>query len=85
VFGPDVGVLEDPVTGAAHTALGPFWLSSPSLSRLHRSSSIKEASTLRAKQVSKRGGEMIVKFDQEKKRVELRGWARQMMKGQISL
>lgn len=24
-FGPGVGVNEDPVTGSAHCALGPFW------------------------------------------------------------
>jgi predicted PhzF superfamily epimerase YddE/YHI9 len=25
VFGPNVGIAEDPVTGSAHCALGPYW------------------------------------------------------------
>ncbi|GAA5952226.1 hypothetical protein JCM3765_001913 [Sporobolomyces pararoseus] len=85
VFAPDIGVPEDPVTGAAHTALANFWLSSPSLDRLYNSSTIKQTSTLRARQVSRRSGEMIVKYDKETRRVELRGWAREMMKGEITL
>jgi len=85
VFGPDAEVPEDPVTGSAHTALAPFWFSSPSLERLHNPSKVKETSTLRAKQVSKRGGELIVKFDEKNRRVELTGFAREMMKGELSL
>ena len=27
VFAPAVGVNEDPVTGSAHTALAPYWVS----------------------------------------------------------
>ena len=42
VFAPAVGIDEDPVTGGAHCALGPFWAE-----RLGRS-------TLRAIQVSER-------------------------------
>jgi PhzF family phenazine biosynthesis protein len=45
-FAPRVGVPEDPVTGSAHCSLIPFWAE-----RLGR----KE---LRARQVSKRGGEL---------------------------
>ncbi|GAA5901171.1 Yhi9p [Sporobolomyces salmoneus] len=85
VFAPDIGVPEDPATGAAHTALAPFWLSSPSLSRLPHSSTIKSTSTIRAKQVSKREGEMEIRYDKGLKRVELRGWARGMMSGVIEL
>ncbi|GAA5889830.1 hypothetical protein JCM16303_006039 [Sporobolomyces ruberrimus] len=85
VFAPDIGVPEDPVTGAAHTALGSFWLSSPSVDRLHHSATIKETATLRAKQVSKRTGELLVRYDRQTRRVELRGWAREMMRGQINL
>ncbi|GAA5854800.1 hypothetical protein JCM3766R1_003356 [Sporobolomyces carnicolor] len=85
VFGPDIGVPEDPVTGAAHTALAPFWLASPSLDRLHNAANAKSASTLRATQVSRRSGELVVKYDEATRRVELRGWAREMMKGEITL
>ncbi|GAA5939091.1 Yhi9p [Sporobolomyces koalae] len=86
VFAPDIGVPEDPVTGAAHTALAAFYtLESPSLSRLYNSAQIRIDRTLRAKQVGRRGGELIVKYDPETKRVELRGFARQVMQGQISL
>ncbi|GAA5993944.1 hypothetical protein JCM5350_005076 [Sporobolomyces pararoseus] len=85
VFAPDIGVNEDPVTGAAHTALSNFWLTSPSLDRLYNSSTIKQTSTLRARQVSRRSGEMIVKYEKETRRVELRGWAKEMMKGEITL
>jgi PhzF family phenazine biosynthesis protein len=45
-FGPAVGVPEDPVTGSAHCTLVPYWSR-----RLGRSS-------LFARQVSKRGGEL---------------------------
>ncbi|GAA5952247.1 hypothetical protein JCM3765_001919 [Sporobolomyces pararoseus] len=85
VFGPDTEIPEDPVTGAAHTALGPFWLSSPSLNRLRNSTAIKNSLTLSAKQVSKRGGEMIVTFDKQKGRVQLSSWAKQVMKGSLQL
>ncbi|WP_017599644.1 PhzF family phenazine biosynthesis protein [Nocardiopsis lucentensis] len=44
VFGPSIGIPEDPVTGAAHTVLAPFWAE-----RLGRTE-------LTAHQVSRRGG-----------------------------
>jgi PhzF family phenazine biosynthesis protein len=43
-FAPQVGVDEDPVTGSAHTTLTPFW------------SARLEKQSLRAKQLSARGG-----------------------------
>ncbi|GAA6014778.1 hypothetical protein JCM11491_001980 [Sporobolomyces phaffii] len=85
VFAPDIGVPEDPVTGAAHTALAAFWLASPSLERLYDRETIGQTSTLRARQVSARSGELVVRFDRAAKRVELRGWAREMMHGEITL
>jgi predicted PhzF superfamily epimerase YddE/YHI9 len=45
-FAPAAGVPEDPVTGSAHTRLTPFWAA-----RLGKTS-------LHARQVSKRGGEL---------------------------
>ncbi|HZH03618.1 MAG TPA: PhzF family phenazine biosynthesis protein, partial [Myxococcaceae bacterium] len=46
-FAPSVGVNEDPVTGSAHCTLVPFWSA-----RLGRR-------TLRARQVSARGGDLL--------------------------
>jgi PhzF family phenazine biosynthesis protein len=48
MFGPNAGIDEDPVTGAAHCILGPFWAE-----RLGRP-------RLRAHQASARGGDLIV-------------------------
>jgi len=48
-FAPAVGIDEDPVTGSAHCALGPYWEQ-----RLHKSE-------LRAHQASARGGTLRVK------------------------
>ena len=46
-FAPDKGVPEDPVTGSAHCALTPYWAK-----RLGKT-------TLKARQVSPRGGDLI--------------------------
>ncbi|GAA6026967.1 hypothetical protein JCM8202_004504, partial [Rhodotorula sphaerocarpa] len=88
VFCPALGVPEDPVTGAAHTALAPFWLLDPhSLSRLSDFQARESSApiTLRAKQVSARGGEMELEFDERTRRVQLRGRARRVMRGVIEL
>ena len=50
-FAPRVGIAEDPVTGSAHCMLGPYWAG-----KLGRDS-------LRAAQVSPRGGELRVVVD----------------------
>ena len=60
-FAPRVGVDEDPVTGSAHTALGPFWAG-----RLGRA-------TLTGYQASRRGG--VVGVHVHGDRVDLRGRA----------
>jgi PhzF family phenazine biosynthesis protein len=60
-FAPHHGIPEDPVTGSAHSSLTPYWAE-----RLAKT-------TLRARQVSARGGEL---------RVELRG-ERVLIGGQI--
>ncbi|BGP19602.1 hypothetical protein JCM10213_000197 [Rhodosporidiobolus nylandii] len=85
IFGPAVGINEDPVTGSAHTALCPSWLSPESISRLHNADRVKQSRTIRAKQVSKRGGEIDCVLSEDGKRVELRGKARTVMKGEILL
>jgi predicted PhzF superfamily epimerase YddE/YHI9 len=50
-FAPDKGVPEDPVTGSAHCALAPYWAK-----RLGKT-------TLRARQVSPRGGDVTCKLE----------------------
>lgn len=50
-FAPRVGVPEDPVTGSAHCALGPFWAD-----RLDRSDLV-------GRQVSARGGTVRIRMD----------------------
>jgi len=58
-FAPWVGIDEDPVTGAAHCALAPYW------------ASLTGKCAMRAYQASRRGGEMTVRCKGE--RVELVG------------
>lgn len=66
-FAPQVGIAEDPVTGSAHTVLGPYWAK-----RLKKD-------RLAARQVSARGGEMTVEI--VGKRVRLGGRAVLYLKG----
>lgn len=69
-FAPAVGIDEDPVTGSAHCALAPFWAQ-----RLGKT-------TLQARQISKRGGniECEVRGD----RVLLRGRVVEYLRGEIA-
>ena len=46
-FGPNSGVDEDPVTGSAHTSLTPYW------------AKVLDKTSLSAKQISSRGGELM--------------------------
>ncbi|MBS3819092.1 PhzF family phenazine biosynthesis protein [bacterium] len=71
-FPPWMGIEEDPVTGAAHTVLGPYWSS-----RLGK----KE---MKAFQASSRGGEMTVRLISSE-RVELVGKVVTVIKGKIFL
>lgn len=68
-FAPAVGIDEDPVTGSAHCALGPFW--APRL----------EKSALRAFQASRRGGWVGVRV--EGSRVFLTGKAVTVFRGEL--
>ncbi|PPK95208.1 PhzF family phenazine biosynthesis protein [Kineococcus xinjiangensis] len=70
VFCPRVGVPEDPVTGSAHCALGPFWAQ-----RLGRTE-------LEFHQVSRRGGRLAVRVLGE--RVELAGRAVTVLDGELA-
>jgi PhzF family phenazine biosynthesis protein len=68
-FVPAFGIDEDPVTGSAHCALGPYWAE-----RLGRA-------TMTARQVSKRGGTLQVTVDGD--RVRLSGHAVTVLSGQL--
>jgi predicted PhzF superfamily epimerase YddE/YHI9 len=68
-FAPAFGVDEDPVTGSAHCALAPYWAS-----RLGRE-------TLTARQVSKRGGTLVVTLAGN--RVLLTGHAVTVLAGEL--
>lgn len=70
-FAPWVGIPEDPVTGSAHTVLGPYW--SKQLNK----------KTMNARQCSPRGGDMIVTVEDD--RVLLAGSACIVMHGQLYL
>jgi predicted PhzF superfamily epimerase YddE/YHI9 len=68
-FGPAVGIDEDPVTGSAHAALGPYWQQ-----RLGKSSFL-------AYQASSRGG--VVRVDVAGDRVRLGGQAVTVTRGEL--
>lgn len=70
-FAPKYGINEDPVTGSAFTQLTPYWAK-----ELKRD-------TLTAKQVSKRGGEVMCRLAGE--RVAISGKAVKFMQGTIQL
>jgi len=69
-FAPKHGVDEDPVTGAAHTGLGPYWAAQLG------------SNELRARQVSRRGGELRVEVSGD--RVHLIGNAVTVWRGEIA-
>lgn len=71
VFVPQVGIPEDPVTGAAHCMLVPYW--SDALGR----------KTFFARQLSKRGGELWLRLDGD--RVKMAGHAVLTVTGQVHL
>ena len=70
-FAPQLGIVEDPVTGSAHTVLAPYWAR-----RLKKDS-------FKAQQISERGGEVLCALDGD--RVKLSGRAVLYMKGEIAL
>jgi len=70
-FGPWVGVDEDPVTGMAHTVLGPYWMAELG------------SEALRARQVSARGGNLRVRMDED--RVHVSGQALTVVRGTLQI
>lgn len=71
-FAPWVGINEDPVTGAAHTVLTPYW------------AKILGKKEMLAYQASERGGELKVQLD-SKDRVNLIGHAVIVLRGELYL
>ncbi|MDJ0897840.1 MAG: PhzF family phenazine biosynthesis protein [Xenococcus sp. MO_188.B8] len=69
-FAPELGVDEDPVTGAAHCCLAPFWRNK------------LQQDEFMAYQASARGGVVKVKYDGGE-RVFLQGQAVTVMKGEL--
>lgn len=71
-FAPRVGVPEDPVTGSAHCALGPFWAD-----RLGRAELV-------GRQISPRGGTVRVHMEHaDSERVLLMGQAVTVLRGEL--
>ena len=69
-FGPAAGVPEDPVTGSAHCALGPYWAEKLGKARLL------------GHQVSARGG--VVRVEPAGARVRLGGRAVTVLRGELA-
>lgn len=72
-FAPWNGILEDPVTGSAHTVLAVYW------------SRILNKSILHGYQKSARGGDVECELDEKNQRVLLRGYAITVMQGQFQI
>jgi len=70
-FAPAKGIPEDPVTGAAHCMLAPYWAK-----KLGKTG-------FRAFQASKRGGEVLCRLRGD--RVELEGGAVFYMEGEVEI
>ena len=69
VFGPNVGVDEDPVTGSAHALLATYW------------GDVLNLKKMKARQASKRGGELICEVLEN--HVEITGKAKLYLQGEI--
>ncbi len=70
VFGPAVGINEDPVTGSAHCSLTPFWANKLNKNKLS------------ARQISKRGGNLSLQLLGN--RVAISGTAITVLKGKLT-
>ena len=69
LFAPRIGIAEDPVTGATHCSLIPYWAEQLGKEKLY------------ARQLSARGGELFCELNGE--RVKIGGNAALYMKGEI--
>lgn len=71
-FAPAKGVPEDPVTGSAHSSLVPYW------------ARLLGKTTLHARQLSRRGGELFCELTKDG-RVEIGGYATLFLTGKIRI
>lgn len=71
MFAPSKGIPEDPVTGATHTSLVPYW------------AKCLDKAELRAAQLSSRGGELVCRLRDD--RVDLAGSAVLYLEGRIHI
>jgi len=76
VFAPSVGVPEDPVTGSAHCALGPYWAA-----RIAVQDRVRPPGLLAA-QRSRRGGRLAIRPQAD--RVEVGGTAVTVLRGELT-
>ena len=72
-FAPWNGILEDPVTGSAHTVLAVYW------------SRILKKTILHGYQQSARGGDVECELDEANQRALLRGYAVTVLKGALPI
>jgi len=70
-FAPWVGIPEDPVTGSAHTVLGPYY------------QRVLGKAALRARQCSPRGGDLLVEVSPDA--VRITGRAAVVLKGELAV
>ncbi|KAG2141910.1 hypothetical protein DEU56DRAFT_270430 [Suillus clintonianus] len=76
VFAPVADLPEDPVCGSAHTLIVPYWVA-----RLGK----KNREEMHVRQVSPRGGELWVAWDQDTGLVRLKGYAKAFGKGEFTI
>jgi predicted PhzF superfamily epimerase YddE/YHI9 len=76
MFAPAEGLPEDHVCGSAHTLLVPYWVT-----RLGK----KNHEEMYVRQVSPRGGDLWVSWDQDKSLVSLKGHAKAFGKGDFTI
>jgi predicted PhzF superfamily epimerase YddE/YHI9 len=66
----------DPVTDSAHCLLAPYWI---------KQLGLEKGTVLSARQVSERGGEIDIVYDEDKKTCKLRGKAQTIAHGDMYL
>ncbi|KIO15509.1 hypothetical protein M407DRAFT_34906 [Tulasnella calospora MUT 4182] len=76
VFGPRIGIAEDPVTGSAHRVLAPYW---------GQVLNIPSGEVFEARQASKRGGDLDLIWEKDSGRVRIQGSAVVTMRGELYL
>jgi len=74
MFAPSFGVPEDPVCGSAHCVLTPYW---------SQVLGIPPGEVIRARQVSRRGGDLELVWEKAKGTVKIRGEAAIVARGEL--